>query len=506
MGQILCKLPRGRECMNSNSETSSPLVAGEPPNRPETDEPLAVDLDGTLVVTDLFVESIITLIKQNPLYVFAVLVWLFRGRARTKREVCRRVVLDVGALPYRPDFLAHLRQQRALGRRLVLTTANDERIALQVANHLQIFDAVFASNGQINLAGRHKRDRLVAEFGEKAFDYAGDSRRDLAVWASAREAIVIDSTGRLSRAAASIVKVGRVFRTHEKRAKSFLRALRPYQWSKNVLVFVPLVLAHRFVELNLLAGACLAFLAFGLCASAVYLMNDLTDLQADRHHPRKCKRPFASGDLPVAWGLGASPLLLGLGLAASFLLPLPFLVMLVIYFALNLTYSFCLKKIVLLDVIVLAGLYTMRVMAGSAAVGIWPSPWLLGFSTFMSLSLAMVKRYAELVVMSRIDGDNARVRGYEVIDKELLASLGSGSGYLAVLVLAMYISSGEAEVHYSRHQLIWLMCPLLLYWISYFWLMAHRGRMHDDPLVFSAKDPVSRTLILLMGVVLAAAV
>jgi 4-hydroxybenzoate polyprenyltransferase len=492
--------------MNSNPETASPLVAGGSQNRSETDIPLAVDLDGTLIRTDLLVESIITLIKQNPLYTFAVLFWLFKGRARMKKEVSRRVVLDAATLPYRSDFLAHLRQQRALGRRLVLATANDERVALQVAEHLQLFDTVFASDGHISLASRHKRDRLVTEFGEKGFDYAGDSRRDLAVWASARKAIVIDSTGRLSRTATSIVEIERVFRADEKRAKSFLRAMRLHQWSKNVLVFVPLVLAHRLVELNLLAGVCIAFLAFGLCASAVYLINDLTDLQADRNHPRKRKRPFASGDLPVAWGLVSSPILVGLGLLTSLLLPPLFLVMLVVYFALNLAYSFYLKRIVLLDVIVLAGLYTMRVMAGSAAVGIWPSPWLLGFSTFLSLSLAMVKRYAELVVMSGIDGEKARVRGYEVIDKELLVSLGSGSGYLAVLVLAMYISSGEAEIHYFRHQLIWLICPLLLYWISYFWLTAHRGRMHDDPLVFSAKDRVSRTVILLMGVVLAAAV
>ena len=344
-----------------------------------------------------------------------------------------------------------------------------------------------------------KRDRLVAEFGEKGFDYAGNDRRDLAVWSSARKAIIVNSSRRLSRRAARVAEIERVLKGRERWLKPYVQALRLHQWLKNLLVFVPLVMAHRFFEPDLLVKAFLAFLAFGLCASSVYLINDLVDLPADRHHPRKRQRPFAAGELSLLWGFASIPLLLGLSLLVSLLLPLPFLGMLVIYFVLNLAYSFYLKRIVLLDVIVLAGLYTMRIMAGSASVAIWPSSWLLAFSTFLFLSLALVKRYAELVTMGAESGV-VQVRGYQIIDKELLASLGSGSGYVAVLVLAIYISSGAAEIHYTRHQLIWLLCPLLLYWISYVWLIAHRGGMHDDPLVFTVRDRVSRIVILLGAV------
>jgi 4-hydroxybenzoate polyprenyltransferase len=256
------------------------------------------------------------------------------------------------------------------------------------------------------------------------------------------------------------------------------------------------MMAHRFLVPDLLAKTSLAFLAFSLCASSVYLLNDLVDLPADRHHPRKRQRPFAAGEVSLLWGIASIPLLLGLSFSVSLLLPSPFAGMVAIYYLLNLAYSFYVKRIVILDAIVLAGLYTLRIMAGSASVMIWPSSWLLAFSTFLFLSLALVKRYAELVIMESQSGV-VQVRGYQIIDKDLIASLGSGSAYVAVLVLAIYISSGIAEIHYTRHQLIWLLCPLLLYWISYVWLVAHRGTIHDDPLVFTARDRISRIVILL---------
>ena len=466
--------------------------------------PLVVDLDGTLVRTDLLVESLFALIKQNFLYLFLFPFWLVKGKAFLKRKISERVTLDVTVLPYHRELLSHLKEQFAKGRRLVLATGTDERIARQVADHLQLFDSVLASDGTTNLSGRYKRNRLVADFGEKRFDYAGNNRRDLWVWASARKAIIVNSSRRLSRRAARITEIERVFNGPGGWLKSYTRALRPHQWLKNLLVFVPLVMAHRFLEFDLFGKASLGFLAFGLCASGVYLLNDLVDLQADRHHPRKRQRPFAAGELSLFWGLISIPILLLLSLLVSLLLPRPFLGMLTIYFILNLVYSFYLKRIVLVDVIVLAGLYTLRVMAGSASVAIWPSHWLLAFSTFLFLSLALVKRYAELVVMEAETGV-AQIRGYQIIDKELLASMGCGSGYVAVLVLAIYISSGVAETHYTRSQFVWFLCPLLLYWISYVWLIAHRGRMHDDPLVFTAKDRGSQIVILIGAAILALA-
>ena len=467
----------------------------------ETSLPLVVDLDGTLVRTDLLVESFLALIKQNPLYLFLLPFWLLRGRAFLKQQISQRVILDVSLLPYHRELLDHLKVQRAQGRRLVLATGTDERIAQQVADHLQIFDRVLASNGIINLSGQYKQSRLVTEFGEKRFDYAGNSRRDLAVWSSARKAILVNPTKNLSRTAARVTEIERVFNSRKRRLRVYLQAMRLHQWLKNLLVFVPLVMAHRFLEFDLLGKTFLAFLAFGFCASSVYLANDLLDLPSDRHHPRKRRRPFAAGELSLFWGLGLPPFLLCLSLLVSLLLPLPFVGILVTYYVLNLAYSFYLKRIVLLDVIALAGLYTLRIMAGSASISTWPSSWLLAFSTFIFLSLALVKRYAELVTMEAETGV-VQVRGYQIMDKELLASLGSGSGYVAVLVLAIYISSGVAEIHYTRHQLVWLLCPLLLYWISYVWLIAHRGGMYDDPLVFTIRNRVSRIVLLLAAVVL----
>ena len=470
-------------------------------NQRATSPPLVVDLDGTLIKTDSLAESFFSLMRQNPLYVFLLPLWLLRGKAFLKRQISQRAILDVSLLPYRRELLDHLKIQRAQGRQLVLATGTDERIARQVADYLQIFDRILASNGTINLSGQSKRNCLIAEFGEKHFDYAGNSRRDLAVWSSARKAILVDPTGSLFRTTAGVTEIEQVFRSPKRQLRLYLQALRLHQWLKNLLVFVPLMMTHRFFEFDLLGKTFLAFLAFGLCASSVYLVNDLLDLPSDRHHPRKRHRPFATGELSPFWGLGLSPLLLGLSLFVSLLLPLSFLGTLAIYYVLNLSYSFYLKRIVLLDVIVLAGLYTLRVMAGSAAISIWPSSWLLAFSTFIFLSLALVKRYAELVIMEAESGV-VQVRGYQIVDKELLASLGSGSGYVAVLVLAIYISSGAAEIHYTRHYLVWLLCPLLLYWISYIWLMAHRGTMHDDPLVFTIRDRVSRVVLLLSAVVL----
>jgi 4-hydroxybenzoate polyprenyltransferase/phosphoglycolate phosphatase-like HAD superfamily hydrolase len=482
-------------------EKALSLEKDRPLGQPVTSVPLVVDLDGTLVKTDLMVESFFALIKQNPFLVFLCPFWLLKGRAFFKQQITRRVTLDVSVLPYHRELLDHLKAQHVRGRPLVLATANDERIARQVADHLQLFDRVLASNGTLNLSHRHKRERLIEVFGEKGFDYAGNARQDLEVWSSARKAIIVNSPQSVSRKAAGIAEIEQFFNDREGWLRPYIQALRLQQWIKNLLVFVPLVMAHRYNELDLLGEAFLAFLAFGLCASSVYLINDLTDLPADRHHPRKRQRPFASGELSLFWGLASIPLLLGLSVVVSLFLPLSFLGMLLLYYLLNLGYSFTLKRIVLLDVIVLAELYTMRIMAGSAAISIWPSPWLLAFSTFLFFSLALVKRYAELVIMRGVSGEKAQVRGYQVIDMELLASLGGGSGYVAVLVLAIYISSGAAEMLYTREVFLWLLCPLLLYWISYVWLIAHRGGMHDDPLVFTLRNRVSRIVILLVAAI-----
>lgn len=451
--------------------------AGEP--SPAT-PPLVVDLDGTLVKTDLLIETVFSLLRQHPRCLFLLPVWLAQGKAWFKHEVARRASLDVATLPWRSEFIEALRRQRADGRSLVLATGSDMRIARQVADHLKLFDLVLASDGITNLSGEAKRSCLVSRFGEKAFDYAaGGGHADRAVWKSARKAVLIAP--------------------EPHRAENCLKAMRPQHWLKNLLIFVPLIAAHRFQDLALIEKSLLAFVAFGCCASAGYLFNDLMDLEADRHHPQKRFRPLASGDLPLSYALPMIPSLVIIGcLAGALVSPMLFAILL-IYYAMTSAYSWHIKRVAVLDVLFLAGLYTIRIMAGSAATGLWPSHWLLAFSIFLFFSLALVKRYAELVIVRRTNGDGAKARAYELSDRELLAMMGMASGYLAVMVLALYIATDKAQELYATRELLWLLCPLLLYWISYVWLTAHRGKMPGDPVEFATSDRTSRILILLMA-------
>jgi 4-hydroxybenzoate polyprenyltransferase len=444
-------------------EITPPAEYGDPPDTLLLGVPLAVDLDGTLVKTDLLAESFFVLIRRNPLYAVAVLFWLLGGRAYLKKQIGRRVTLDAATLPYHYELLDFLKDQRMQGRRLILASGCDEKLVRQVADYLGIFDGVLATDRGGNLTGRRKRDLLVTEFGERMFDYAGDSRRDLPVWSSARKAIVVHATRSLSRRVARVCEVERVLESRAEWVSTYGRALRLHQWLKNLLVFVPLVVTHRSPDVDLLFRTCVAFVAFSLVASGVYLLNDLIDLPADRHHPHKRERPFASGELSPFWGLISSPVLCGLGFLTGLLLPLPFVAVLAAYFVSNLVYSLWLKQVPVLDVIVLAWFYIARIMGGSAAIAVRPSPWLVAFSTFLFVSLALVKRYGELVTLAIVDGKESRARGYLDTDKELLASMGAASGYVAVLVLAIFISTGAAEIHYARHQLVWLLCPTLLF-------------------------------------------
>ncbi|HVN18962.1 MAG TPA: UbiA family prenyltransferase [Dongiaceae bacterium] len=460
--------------------------------------PLVVDLDGTLVKTDLLLESLCRLLRQQPLAFFALPVWLLKGRAHLKKEIARRVEFDATPLPYRTELVDYLRAEHEKGRMIVLATGADELLARKVADHVGLFDLVLASDGTTNLSGERKRVRLVDEFGLKGFEYAGNDSHDLAVWPSAKRGIVVNPSPRLLRVAARFTEAESAFAEHSPSFGEYVSALRPRHWLKNVLVFAPILAAHFFLEPVLWFRTLLAFMGFCCCASSGYLINDLCDLPADRHHPEKRFRPFASGRLPLGYGLGMAPALAVFGCVLAGLLSGTSLAFLALYFALTLAYSFGLKKVVLLDVNVLAGLYTLRVIAGGIAIGIWPSVWLVAFSIFIFISLAFVKRYAELVVMRGVDGDHARARSYELNDAELLASKGTAAGYAAVVVLALYIASGAVKVLYSRPQVMWCLCPLLLYWIGYVWLIAHRGRMDTDPLVFAVHDRTSRILILLM--------
>ena len=469
----------------------------------KTSIPLCIDLDGTLLNSDLLLEAAFAQLKQAPLAVLNWPRWLAKGKARLKAEIAARVELDIATLPYNRELLAFLREQKQQGRTLVLVTASHRRFADEIAAYLGLFDAVLATDGDRNLAGPHKAETLVERYGERGFDYAGNAAVDLAVWGHARRALLVNAAPRITQQARAVCEVEQVFAPGPASWRSWSRALRLHQWLKNILIFVPLIAGHAWHQPTTWALALLAFLSFGLCASSVYLLNDLLDLSADRRHPRKCRRPFAAGQLPIAQGAAAIPLLLIAAFGLSLLINPPwFSTVLVTYYFFTLAYSLRLKQTLMLDVVVLAGLYTLRIIAGAAAVAIEPSFWLLAFSMFLFLSLALVKRYAELWTL-REQGDlNASGRGYHVNDLGLLQNLGGAAGYLAVLVLALYINSETSRALYGQPMVIWLLCPALLYWISRVWLITHRGEMHDDPIIFALTDTHSRYVLLACALIL----
>lgn len=472
-----------------------------------SNRPLVVDLDGTLIRSDVLIESGFAYLTSAPHRFYRPLLWLTRGgKSALKAGLAENTNVDVSVLPYDPTVLAWLEEERKAGRQLVLATASHERYARAIANHLGLFDQTFATNSDINLSSGHKRDKLVAEFGEKNFDYAGNSHDDIAVWESAARAYVVNPSAGVERAARKIGNVERVIESRPPTLKTWSKSLRLHQWLKNLLIFVPLLAAHRIADPNLIVAALLAFVAFGLCASSVYVLNDLLDLEDDRHHPTKRKRPLASGALPLTWGIVLFPVLLAGAFAVTALfLPWHFAAVLLGYYALTLAYSMFLKRQVMVDVVVLAMLYTIRIVAGTAAIHGLLTFWLLAFSMFIFLSLALVKRYAELHSMQVRGLVKTRGRGYVSSDLPLISSLGTASGYLAVLVLALYIQDGNTAKLYRHAQLIWLACPLLLYWISRIWIIAHRGQMHDDPIVFAAYDRVSLAVAALFCLVFWAA-
>ncbi len=471
----------------------------------ELNIPLCVDLDGTLVRTDILFESFIALLKRNPLFLLAVPFWLTKGKAYLKQQIANRVELDVDVLPYREELLQYLREQRLSNRHLVLATATNAKFAQRVAEHLGLFDQVLASDEQTNLAGMKKLERLCALFGEKGFDYVGNAKVDLAIWENARRSILVSPEHGVRCAARRLTNIGAVFEERHNRALEYLRAMRLYQWVKNLLVFVPLLAAHEAADLSKLGNALLAFLVFSLCASSVYLLNDLFDLGADRRHATKKHRPFAAGTLSIAHGALLIPLLLMLAFAIAALLPGAFVAVLAVYYVVTLAYSLKLKSMLVLDVLALAGLYTLRIIAGGEAVSITPSFWLLAFSMFLFFSLAIVKRASELIPLQNTD-KVVKVRSYRPLDLDALTSLGVPSGHMAVLVLALYINSDDIIQMYTYPELIWLLCPLLLYWLARIWLLTWRGRIQDDPVVFALRDKVSLLVAALAVVILMAAV
>ena len=463
--------------------------------------PLVVDLDGTLTPTDTLVESVAQLVKRNPLNIFRVLFWLVfaGGRAQFKQCLADHVGFSAGTLPWRDDFVAWLRSQRDSGRRIILATAAHETIAAQVSSELKLFDGVIATNGVSNLKGVAKLAAIQAQVGER-FAYAGDSRADLAIWAGASTAILVNVSKRISKSAHQVAEVEKQFIYPASSMRVWMRALRVHQWIKNVLLLVPLCAAFAFSDLRKDVMVLLAILAFSLAASATYIMNDIWDLGSDRVHARKRARPFASGELSLLQGVAVAFALLVVSVSLAWGISAQFCAMLLAYIFLTTWYSWTLKKYVLIDVIMLAMLYTFRVLAGAVATSIALTPWLLAFCIFIFFSLALVKRCAELVTLRQAGKDSVQGRDYQVGDLAVLWPLGIGASLCSVVVLGLYIGTPGAALQYANTNVLWVVGIGLLYWISRLWIKTARGEMHDDPIVFAMRDAGCRTTVLLIGV------
>jgi 4-hydroxybenzoate polyprenyltransferase/phosphoserine phosphatase len=480
---------------------------------------LCVDLDGTLVKSDTLHDSALAVARHHPAALLKIPGWLMQGKAALKQHLANTVKLDVAHLPYNRELLQFLEQQRATGRPIYLATAADADTANRIAAHLGIFTGVLASDGKLNLAGKNKLAAFQSRFGDN-FSYIGNAMPDVPLLLHCHEPMVANPTAALSAALSkSGVKPVRTFDERVSPFKAWLKAIRLHQWAKNVLIFLPIILAHALAP-GLVAGTALAFLSFGLCASATYIVNDLLDLEADRQHPRKRHRPFASGDLSALSGIIVVVLFLAASLTLAMVVPRViatlsplftlenphrFVIWLGIYLVTTLAYSLRLKRTVMVDVIVLSGLYTIRIIAGSAATGIPVSTWLASFSIFFFLSLAFVKRFAELENLRERGGVTAGGRGYHVADIEQLRSFGSASGYVSVGVLTLYISNLDAAALYSHSHRLWLLVPVILLWISRLWLQASRGNLNEDPVVYAITDRRSLLLGVLVVVIVLSA-
>jgi 4-hydroxybenzoate polyprenyltransferase len=501
------------------TQTDQPEVSASIP----AGVPLCVDLDGTLVKSDTLLDTVIVLVRQHPAALLQFPKWVAEGKAAFKRKVTSLAQIDVVHLPYNQPLLEYLRQQQAEGREIYLATGADTLLAERVAAHLGIFSGVMASDGSTNLTGHNKLAAFQQRF-PGGFCYIGNAKPDVPLLTNCVHPMVANPHGRLKAGMRSAgIVPARTFQDAAVPWKAWLKAIRLHQWAKNVLIFLPVLLAHDRAAGPLVA-ACMAFLSFGLAASATYIVNDLLDLEADRHHPRKRRRPFAAGDLsPIAGAvtviafLCASVVLavlipravVQLSPEAALGRPYSFLGWLVLYAIATTAYSLRLKRAVLVDVIVLSGLYTIRILAGSAATAVPISQWLAAFSIFFFLSLAFVKRFSELESMRQrlgnAGGAPVKGRGYRISDLEQLRSFGTASGYASVVVFSLYIGNEVAKGLYAHYMRLWLLVPVLLLWLSRLWLQASRDELHEDPVIYAITDKRSLLLgALVVAIVLSA--
>ncbi len=458
--------------------------------------PLVADVDGTLIRGDLLIEGAARLLGKSPLKLFALPLWLAGGRARLKRKVAEAAPLPPATLALNPEVLDEITAATAAGRAVWLASAADAGVVAPLAEHVGA-TGYLASDGRTNLVGRAKAEALVERFGGAGFDYIGDEQRDFAVWRRARRVIGVGLPARLERKLRMLNKDARFLAGAGGSLLDYLRALRPHQWVKNMLVFTPLVAAHE-TDPGLYLAAASVFAALSACASGTYVLNDLLDLPHDRQHASKRHRPMAAGKVRLAPMIAIGLVLMAGGVATAFLLSTAAGLWILLYLFTTLAYSLWIKRKIYADMVTLALLYTVRILTGSAAVSIALSDWFLAFSIFIFLALATVKRQTELHRLEESNRTALSGRGYLTEDRVVLAALNAASSFAAVVVLMLYINSLELGGRYTRPELLWLICPVLIYWLGRLALLANRGAVHDDPIIFALRDRASRLCALVM--------
>ena len=451
--------------------------------------PLVVDVDGSLIAGDLLIEGIARMLADSALNLFVLPFRLAKGRAACKRWVANATELLPSAMVLNPAVLNEIASAKSAGREVWLASASDATAVAPLAEHIGV-TGFLASDGRVNLAGEAKAAALVERFGESGFDYIGNERRDLAVWKRARRAIGVGLSGRLQRDVRALDPEARFLSGPGGDALDYLWALRPHQWVKNVLVFVPLVAAHE-AEADRYLVAVALFVALSACASGTYLFNDLLDLPHDRRNDAKRHRPMAAGRTPLLTMIGIGTALVAGSTILGFCLSITAGLCILLYLMVTFAYSMWLKRLVLVDIVVLALLYGIRILAGAAPLSITPSPWLFAFTMFIFLALAIVKRQRELKAVLDAGRSATGGRAYRSEDLPVMAALGAASGIAAVVVLALYVQSPEVNGRYGQPEFLWLICPLLVYWLGRMVVLANRGLVDDDPVVFALRDRAS---------------
>jgi len=455
----------------------------------ESKKVLVVDLDNSLLKIDLFKESLGKSLLKRPLVFFKTVMLALNSIALAKTFISKECKTDCHTLPYNNKILDIIDSYRKKGYLILLATGAPQAYAHSIANHLGLFDEVIATNEQINNVGINKLESIKKHVND-SFIYLNDSVKDLPVWLHCKKAILIGDNGRVKN---MLIKNNVEIIDTVKKEKSIieilLKQLRVHQWSKNMLLFVPALLSHQLLEPGVFLNALCSFIAFSLLASSIYVLNDIIDVDYDRKHPMKKNRPIAAGDLSMLRAYAVLLVCFLIGGWMAMLLGTTFLFVMAVYIILNLLYSLYFKRIIILDVLLLMSFYTLRIIAGHIPDTFPFSPWLLSFSVFLFFSLAFLKRYVNIILENNVSTKNGT--GYSINDSNILKSFGVGSGIISTLVLILYTGSEQVQPFYLTPMILIFLAPIMLYWICRIWLLADRGLIKDDPILFAIKDKIS---------------